>query len=153
MTGPTSSRRAFLLSAPAALLMGRPAQAAAHDLTVYKTPWCGCCSGWVTHMRRAGFAAKVVELEDLAPIRARFGIRFEQSSCHTAVAGGYGIEGHVPPADVLRLLRERPKARALIVPGMPAGSPGMETPQGRREPYEVLLLLPNGATRVFARHA
>jgi hypothetical protein len=104
-------------------------------------------------MRRAGFAATVVELEDLAPIRARHGIGFAQSSCHTAVTGGYAIEGHVPPADVLRLLRERPKARALIVPGMPMGSPGMENPRGVREPYDVLLLLPNGKTRLFARHA
>jgi hypothetical protein len=104
-------------------------------------------------MRRAGFAAQVVQLEDLEPVRKRFGIRFEQSSCHTAVAGGYGIEGHVPPADVLRLLRERPRAKALIVPGMPAGSPGMEQPDGRREPFETLLLLADGTTRVFARHA
>ncbi|MDP8915933.1 MAG: DUF411 domain-containing protein, partial [Pseudomonadota bacterium] len=77
----------------------------------------------------------------------------EQSSCHTGVVGGYAIEGHVPPEDVLRLLRERPKARALIVPGMPMGSPGMENPQGQREPYEVLLLGKDGWTRVFARHS
>lgn len=153
MTDLRLSRRAFTLSAPAAMFAAGCARAEARELTVYKTPWCGCCSGWVTHMRRAGFNAKVVELEDLAPIRARHGIRFEQSSCHTGVSGGYALEGHVPPTDVLRLLRERPKARGLIVPGMPMGSPGMENPQGQREPYEVLLLLPNGSTRVFARHA
>lgn len=147
------SRRALLLSAPAALWASGCARAEARDLTVYKTPWCGCCSGWVTHMRRAGFTAAVVDLEDLAPVRKRYGISFEQSSCHTGVSGDYALEGHVPPEDVLRLLRERPKAKALLVPGMPMGSPGMENPQGRREPYEVLLLLPNGSTRVFARHA
>lgn len=148
-----TTRRALMLAGAAVLVGAGCARAGARDLTVYKTPWCGCCSGWLTHMRRAGFAATVVELEDLTPIRARYGISFAQSSCHTAVAGGYGLEGHIPPADVLRLLKERPRARALIVPGMPMGSPGMENPQGRREPYEVLLLLPNGTTRVFARHA
>lgn len=153
MTKLGTSRRTLMLSAAAALAGAGCARAEAREVTVYKTPWCGCCGGWVTHMRRAGFTAKVVELGDLAPIRARYGISFEQSSCHTGVSGGYALEGHIPPADVLRLLKERPKARALIVPGMPIGSPGMENPQGRREPYEVLLLLPNGKTRVFARHA
>ncbi len=152
MTTLRPSRRALLLAAPAFLATGC-ARAEARALTVYKTPWCGCCSGWVTHMRRAGFNATVVELEDLAPIRAKYGIRSEQASCHTGVSGGYALEGHVPPADVLRLLRERPKAKALLVPGMPMGSPGMENPQGQREPFEVLLLLPDGSTRVFARHA
>ena len=148
------SRRSILLAAPAVMLAAGCAQSAeARELTVYKTPWCGCCSGWVTHMRRAGYTPKVVELEDLAPIRQRYGISFEQSSCHTGVAGGYALEGHVPPEDVTRLLRERPKARALIVPGMPLGSPGMESPTGEREAFDVLLLLPDGSTRVFARHA
>jgi hypothetical protein len=154
MTANRLSRRALLSAAPAAVLLGAGhAWAGARDLTVYKTPWCGCCSGWVTHMRRAGFVAREVVLEDLAPIRQRHGIRFEQASCHTAVAGPYAIEGHVPPQDVLRLLRERPKkARALIVPGMPLGSPGMESPRGDKEPYQVLLLNTDGSTRVFARH-
>lgn len=147
-------RRSLLLAIPAFMAVSSCARAAqARDLTVYKTPWCGCCSGWVAHMRRAGFTAKVVELEDLAPVRQKHGIRFEQSSCHTGVVGGYAIEGHVPPQDVMRLLRERPKARALVVPGMPIGSPGMESPTGEREGFEVLLLLPDGSTRVFARHA
>ena len=153
MTPAALSRRTLLAAAPAALAAASCARAEARALTIYKTPWCGCCSGWVTHMRRAGFTPTVVELEDLAPIRQRYGISFEQSSCHTGVAGGYALEGHVPPADVVRLLRERPKARALIVPGMPMGSPGMENPAGQREPYDVLLLLPDGKTRVFARHA
>lgn len=153
MTDHRLSRRSLLLSAPTALLAAAScARAEAREVTVYKTPWCGCCSGWVTHMRRAGFTAGVVELEDLTPIRQRYGISFEQSSCHTAVAGGYALEGHVPPEDVIRLLRERPKAKALIVPGMPMGSPGMESANGEREAYDVLLLLPNGSTRVFARH-
>ena len=123
------------------------------ELIVYKTPYCGCCEGWVTHMRRAGYPTQVVELEDLAPIRERHGVPFPLSSCHTAVVDGYVVEGHVPPADVERLLRERPKALGIIVPGMPLGSPGMESPKGEREAYDTLLLLEDGQTQVFVRHA
>ena len=150
MTG-VLTRRTLLAGAAAAL----PAAALAappRELTVYKTPWCGCCRGWVTHMTRAGFRAKVVEVEDLAPVRARHGVPFELSSCHTGVSAGYVLEGHVPPADVLRLLKERPKALGLAVPGMPLGSPGMESPTGEREAFATLLLLKGGGTRVFARH-
>ena len=150
MAGALLSRRTLLA---AAALLPAPAWAAApRRLTVYKTPWCGCCRGWITHMTRAGFKATVVEQEDLAPVRARHGVSFALSSCHTGVAEGYVLEGHVPPADVLRLLRERPKALGLAVPGMPLGSPGMESPTGASEPFETLLLLPGGKTRVFARH-
>ena len=152
---PAGLNRRSVLLAPIGLLAAGCVQSAASGplLTVYKTPWCGCCTSWVTHMERSGFATKVVELEDLAPIRQRHGIRFEQSSCHTGEVGGYALEGHVPAADVLRLLRERPPAKALLVPGMPTGSPGMEVPTGEREAYDVLLLLNDGGTRVFARHA
>lgn len=148
-------RRSVFLSIPVALVAAGCVQSAdrARQLTVYKTPWCGCCTSWVTHMQRAGFTADVIELEDLTSVRNRHGIRFEQSSCHTGVIGGYALEGHVPAADVARLLREKPVGKALLVPGMPTGSPGMEVPTGEREPYEVLLLLDDGSTRVFARHA
>ena len=151
--GTAWSRRIVLLAAPALLAAGCTGEAPARELTVYKTPWCGCCSGWVIHMSRAGFRPQVIEVEDLAPIRNRYGISFERSSCHTGVVGGYAIEGHVPPADVIRLLDEKPQGRALVVPGMPMGSPGMESPSGEREAYDVLLLLADGSTRVYARHA
>lgn len=145
------SRRAFI-AAGAALAAGC-ARAESQPLTVYKTPWCGCCKGWVAHVTRAGFRPTVVELEDLAPIRAKHGIPFELSSCHTGLIAGYVVEGHVPPADVARLLRERPKALGLTVPGMPLGSPGMEQPGGARERFETLLLLDrSGRTRPFAVH-
>jgi hypothetical protein len=144
--------RRMLLAGAAAALPAAACAAPARELTVYKTPWCGCCRGWVTHMTRAGFKTRVVELEDLAPVRAKYGIPFELSSCHTGVSGGYALEGHVPPADVLRLLKERPKALGLTVPGMPLGSPGMESPTGQRERFETLLLLKGGGTKVFARH-
>ncbi|ACG80158.1 conserved predicted metal-binding protein (plasmid) [Phenylobacterium zucineum HLK1] len=123
------------------------------DLVVYKTPYCGCCNGWITHMRRAGFNPIVREVQDLNPIRAQYGVPFTLSSCHTALVGGYVVEGHVPPADVARLLADKPKAIGLTVPGMPIGSPGMETPSEQSENYATLLLLDRtGRTRVFAHH-
>ncbi len=144
------SRRQLIAAVPAVLVTG-PVQAAP-PLTVYKTASCGCCTGWITTMRRAGYAPKVVVVEDISPIGARLGVPFELSSCHLTTVGGYVVVGHVPPTDVARLLKERPKALGITVPGMPAGSPGMEMPDGRREKYETLLLLPGGRTRTFARH-
>jgi hypothetical protein len=148
------NRRRFLLTAPLLLAaVAGCAEAAPQALTVYKTPYCGCCKGWITHMTRAGFKTDVREVEDLNPIRSQHGVPFELSSCHTALIGGYVVEGHVPPADVVRLLKEKPKAIGLTVPGMPIGSPGMESPKGTTEPYATLLLLDaRGRTRVFARH-
>lgn len=155
MTMPPLSlaRRALLAGLPALLAAGCAAQAAPTEITVYKTPWCGCCGGWVTHLTRAGFRPSVVEVQDLAPVRERHGVPFRLSSCHTGLIGGYVVEGHVPPADVQRLLKEKPKALGLVVPGMPIGSPGMETPQDDTEPYDTLLLLDwAGRTEVFTRH-
>ena len=103
-------------------------------------------------MIRAGFAVKTVETDDLAAVRKRLGVPDQLASCHTAVAGGYFVEGHVPASDVERLLRERPVgARGLAVPGMPVGSPGMEAPGGQKEPYQVILLTASGP-KVFSRH-
>lgn len=148
------SRRALLWGAPALALAAGCAQAAPREVTIYKTPWCGCCSGWVTHMAKAGFKPTVIEVDDLGPVRAKQGVPFELSSCHTGVVAGYVIEGHVPPADVHRLLKERPRALGLVVPGMPIGSPGMETPQGAKEKFATLLLLDRtGRTQIFASHS
>ena len=145
-----ASRRAVLLGG-AAVAFAAPALAAPEKrLVVYKTPTCGCCGGWVAHMRRAGWTVEDVVRDDLTPIRARLGVPDSLASCHTAVAGRYAIEGHVPAADVDRLLRERPAARALAAPGMPAGSPGMEA--AGRQPYRTILLMNDGSTRVFGRH-
>lgn len=152
---PNRLRRLLLATVPAVMFAGGCAQAApVRALTVYKTPYCGCCKGWVTHMQRAGFRPTVIEVEDLNPVRAKLGVPFELSSCHTGLIGGYVVEGHVPPADVARLLETKPKAIGILVPGMPFGSPGMETPDGSKEPYNTLLLLDrSGRTAVFARHA
>lgn len=145
-------RRTLLAAAAAALAASHAWAAAPPPLTVYKTASCGCCRGWITTMARAGYRPKVIVVEDVTPIGKRHGVPFELSSCHLATIGGYVTVGHVPPADVSRLLRERPKALGITVPGMPMGSPGMEMPDGRKEPYQTLLLLPGGKTRVFARH-
>lgn len=149
MSSSRLNRRTLLIAASAAAAAG-PALAEDRRMTAYKTPWCGCCDGWVAHTRAAGWTVEVVEREDLAPIRARYGVPDRYAGCHTAVAGAYAIEGHVPAADVERLLRERPMAVALAAPGMPAGSPGMEA--AGRQPYVTLLIDRAGQTVVFGRH-
>lgn len=133
----------------ALFLMGSAAFAA--DMTVTKSPWCGCCSAWIEHMRQAGFEVTVLEEEDLTAIKEKMGVEPKLQSCHTGEVEGYVIEGHVPATDVLRLLTERPKARGLTVPGMPVGSPGMEMGD-RKDAYDVLLIKEDGSTEVFARH-
>lgn len=118
---------------------------------VYKTLSCGCCGLWVEHMQKSGFKVNVHNVRDVTPMREQAGVPDAMASCHTAIVGGYAIEGHVPAADVARLLRERPKATGIAVPGMVQGSPGMEQGQGK-DPYDVILF---GAARrpaVFARH-
>lgn len=150
----TLNRRRLLAGAVLTGMTG-PAHAQARparNLTIYKTPACGCCDGWVRHMRAAGFVATVTLLDDLGPIRRGRGLPETLASCHSGVIGVYLIEGHVPAADVIRLLNQRPAAVGLAVPGMPLGSPGMETPQGRKDPFDTLLVLRGGATRVFSRH-
>jgi hypothetical protein len=121
------------------------------QLTVYKNASCGCCKVWVEHMRKHGFAAKVNDVDNMNPIKERVGVPYGMGSCHTAEVGGYFIEGHVPAEQVARLLKEKPKAKGLTVPGMPIGSPGME--QGDTvQPYEVHLVLPDGTTSVYAKY-
>lgn len=130
-------------------LFDTPAAEAA-KLTVYKSPWCGCCGKWVEHLSDHGFSVSVREIEDLDPIKARYGVGQGLESCHTALVEGYVVEGHVPAASIKKLLAERPKARGLAVPGMPVGAPGMEgTPRDR---YSVLIFDEVGATRVFATY-
>lgn len=122
------------------------------QVVVHKSPTCGCCEDWVEHMRDAGFAVEVRNHDDLTPVKEAAGVPYGLGSCHTAEVEGYFVEGHVPAADVQRLLAERPEARGLTVPGMPLGSPGMEVPSGEVQPYDVLLVTPDGETQVFAHH-
>ncbi len=123
-------------------------------MEVWKDANCGCCGDWITHMRQSGFRIVVHDTGNNAA-RARLGMPTRYGSCHTASIDGYVIEGHVPAGDVQRLLRERPKALGLAVPGMPIGSPGMDGPAygGRRDPYDTLLVLQDGSSRSFQRHA
>jgi hypothetical protein len=120
-------------------------------VVVSKNASCGCCGLWVEHMRQAGFAVEVHDIDNLDPIKTRVGVPAGKGSCHTAEVGGYFIEGHVPAADIKRLLAEKPDAKGLVLPGMPMGSPGMEMP-GMEQPYSVELVARDGSTRVFAKH-
>jgi len=144
------SRRTIL--AGAGVLAAWPAAAAPPVVTVQRSPTCGCCGGWATLMKRAGFQLRIVEVEDVVAAQAKAGVPEALASCHVSSVAGYTLVGHVPPEDVRSLLVERPKARGLAVPGMPAGSPGMERSDGRRSPYDTLLLLADGRTRIYRRH-
>lgn len=120
-------------------------------MTVVRDPGCGCCLGWVAHMRKAGFNGTVTESADR--IRNTPGVPTDARSCHTATIGGYLIEGHVPVEDVKRLLKERPAGViGIAAPGMPVGSPGMETPSGTVTPYNVIAFDKSGKTSVFSSH-
>ena len=141
---------AALAVAAFALLPLVPAHASGEAGDVYKSPWCGCCTAWIDHMREAGFDLRVTDLEDMASIKAPLGVTPGLESCHTAVIGGYVIEGHVPAREIARLLSERPTATGLAAPGMPMGSPGMET-QGKSDAYDVILFAPGG-NEVFASY-
>jgi hypothetical protein len=118
---------------------------------VYKSASCGCCSLWVEHMKQSGFALEIRNVRNVSPFRERFGVPESMASCHTALVGGYAIEGHVPAADVKRLLRDKPKATGIAVPGMVRGSPGMEQGSGK-DPYKVVLFSKNGWTTIFSAH-
>ena len=126
----------------------RPAEAAT-VVTVYKSPTCGCCADWVEHLREHGFAVKVVDRPDVTPVKRAHAVPDALASCHTGVVEGYAIEGHVPADVVKRLLAERPDVKGIAVPGMPAGSPGMEM-GGRHDPYEVYTFDENGPRDVYA---
>lgn len=132
----------------AAMFVGGAAHAA--QLTVMKSPYCGCCAKWIEHVQQHGFTVKVVDTEEMAAVKKRLGVPDKLASCHTTMAGGYFIEGHVPAADIKRLLAQKPKASGIAVPGMPAGSPGME--MAGRGPYATILVRSDGTTGVFARH-
>ncbi len=156
MTAPapaTASTTPAVAAAAPATTAGDAAPAAALPLVeVFKTPACGCCDGWVAHLQHAGFPVQVRELDDLEPVRRQLGVPFAKGSCHTARVDGYVVEGHVPVADIQRLLAQRPDARGLVLPGMPAGSPGMEMPDGFVQRYTVELVAADGSTSAWATH-
>lgn len=119
-------------------------------MQVYKSPTCGCCQKWVDHLRSRGYNVTVSDVSDVSRVKRDLGVPSGASSCHTALVGGYFIEGHVPEEDISRLLAERPNIAGLAVPGMPIGSPGMEGPNPQA--YSVFAVHKDGKVTVFAEH-
>ncbi len=119
-------------------------------ITVYKDPSCGCCKSWIDHLIKHGYRVDAKDTPEMAEIKSTLGVPKALTSCHTAVVNGYLIEGHVPAADIAKLLKEKPKVAGLAVPGMPMGSPGMEGP--RQQHYQVLSFDKNGKSKVFASY-
>jgi hypothetical protein len=161
MNAQSVSRRQVLQSLAALvgaclLVATRQPAAATPELRidVWKSPTCGCCVDWIKHLEANGFTVNATNVPDSRHVRARFGMPAKYASCHTGLTGGYVVEGHVPAREIKRLLREKPKALGVSVPGMPVGSPGMDGPSygGMRDPYEVLLVLADGNARVFASY-
>lgn len=124
--------------------------AAAPVINVHKSAACGCCEGWVKHLRENGFKVEAHNVANPSDTREKMGMPDRLGSCHTAVVDGYAIEGHVPAAEIKRLLASHPKAKGLAVPAMPLGTPGMEGP--RKHPYDVLLVLPDGSPQVYQHY-
>ncbi|MDQ3060885.1 MAG: DUF411 domain-containing protein [Pseudomonadota bacterium] len=150
-------RRTFLTAAAAAWGLATTGLAFAQSqnaVEVWKDPNCGCCKDWIAHIEKSGFQVQVHETGNNA-VRARLGMPKKLGSCHTALIQGYVIEGHVPASDIRRLLKDKPQALGLAVPGMPVGAPGMDGDAyaGRRDPYDVLLVLKDGSSKVFKSYS
>ncbi len=148
--------RVFVITMAAVLLMagsiGTTAQGQPPTVEVYKSPSCGCCSKWVDHLRSHGFAVRAINTDTIDELKTSRGVPRQVRSCHTALVGGYVVEGHVPAADVQWLLKERPAIVGIAVPGMPIGSPGMEVSGRKAQPFNVMAFAKDGSTRVFASH-
>ena len=145
-------RRSFVLSAIAlgGAFFTNAASARTTTIQVWKDPNCGCCKDWISHLEKNGFQAVVLDQGNNAA-RVRLGMPQKFASCHTALIDRYVIEGHVPAEDIKRMLKEKPQALGLAVPGMPIGSPGMDGPAygKRRDAYQVLLIQKDGSSKVF----
>lgn len=144
------SLRLFLIAAFFATPAISIAEQILPKITVYKSPTCGCCTKWVKHLEQNGFVVEALNSRDMSAVKRQMGITRDIQSCHTGEVDGYFIEGHVPAADIKKLLKEKPKAAGLTVPGMPMGSPGMEG--HRKDAYSVLLIGEDGKQQVFSKH-
>lgn len=145
--------RAIVLTLSASFALGACAQSAeprGPEVIVHKSASCNCCKLWAQQLRDAGFVITLRNANDLGPVKERLGVPAQMRSCHTGEVAGYFMEGHVPIKDIERLLRERPDAKGLAVPGMPVGSPGMESPSGEIEPYTVFLIDKDGRATAFS---
>lgn len=143
-------KKATLAAFGAALMLVSTAAHAA-TMIVTKSPSCGCCAEWIKHIEAAGFTVKVVNTNDLAATKAKAGVPAKLASCHTAIVNGYVVEGHVPAADIKKLLAMKPKAKGIAVAGMPMGSPGMEM-GNHKDAYNTIIFRADGTQSIFARH-
>lgn len=146
----TPAREAMAAETPGTARELASASTGTPVVTVYKNPTCACCEGWADHLRESGFRVEMKEGEDLMKVKQRLGVAPDLASCHTAEAGGFAIEGHVPAELIRQLLADRPDVRGLTVPGMPAGVPGMPEAGPNRAPYQVLAIEHGGGSRVYA---
>ena len=142
LAGVTATLAGAAVSARAGAMQGR---ATARSMTVYRNPGCGCCISWANLARQSGYRVTIENSADMPGVKARLGVPGSLASCHTAVVGNYVVEGHVPLAALERLLAQRPAdIRGIAVPGMPVGSPGMESPDGFREAFDIMAFHRNG---------
>jgi hypothetical protein len=158
-TGKTAQYKSLLKVVVGAVVLGligalvwlpKENQAGTPVITVYKSPTCGCCAKWIDHMENAGFKVITHNRQEMGQIKEEHGVEYKLRSCHTAIVEDYVLEGHVPAGDVRRLLKERPAVDGLAVPGMPAGSPGMEGEYA--DPYEVIAFAKGKRNMIFARY-
>lgn len=150
MNAPRGINRRHLLVALTAVLVAAPAFAAQEVIDVYKSTTCGCCGKWIAHLRDNDFEVRAHDVDDASRSQFSQGVPRALGSCHTAKVGGYLVEGHVPAREIRRLLEKRPRAAGLAVPGMPRGSPGMES--GIQDEHSVLLFQSDGSYTVFERY-
>jgi len=135
------------------LALSLPLRSAGPEVTAYKVATCGCCSLWAENLKKNGLQVTMTPVPDMDVYKRKFGVPKHLESCHTAIVEGYVIEGHVPAADIKRLLKEKPPAKGLAAPGMPLGSPGMESQRGDvRDAFDVLLFTEDGKTTVFQHY-
>ena len=149
---------AVLVWAPVAAFAADPIWASektesAHAITVYRSASCGCCKGWVRHLREHNFVVEEVVREDLSAVKRQAGVAPELASCHTAIANGHVFEGHVPANDIKAVLERDPSVRLLAVPAMPSGTPGMDFPGARKQPFKVIAEDASGARRIYRSYS
>lgn len=130
---------------------GKETYSGPKNITVYRDPGCGCCTKWIKHLKKHGFAVTDVKTKKMADMKKKFKVPPHLASCHTGVINGYVVEGHVPADDIKKLLKTKPKVTGLSVPAMPVGTPGMEVP-GRKDPFSVLSFRPGGKSQTFRRY-
>ena len=142
----------ILTIATLTFLLSACEQSLANEITVYKSPTCGCCTAWVDHLKAEGFEVTAINRDDMKSIKQQYGVSDKLASCHTAIIDGYVLEGHVPASDVKRLLKEKPTIIGLTAPGMPMKSPGMQAEGLPPKGYDVLAFDKQGKTSVFSHY-